>query len=59
MPLQELEEALEIKVVPIESGGKEFIEAILNPDYSMDRENDNFVYIQAFEKGKPDDGTEV
>lgn len=50
MTLQELEEALEIKVVPIESGGKELIEAILNPHYSMDRENDNFVYIQAFDK---------
>lgn len=52
MTLQELEESLEIKVIPIESGGKEFIEAMMNPDYCMVRENDNFVYIQAFENGK-------
>lgn len=49
MTVKDLEEGLNMKVVPIESGGKEFIEAMINKNYSMDRVNDNFVYIQAFD----------
>ncbi len=50
MTVQEVEEGLGMKIVPIESGGKEFIEAMLHVNYSMERNNDNFVYIQAFDK---------
>ncbi len=48
--VRDVEQALGIKVVPMEPGGKEFIEAIINEDYSMDRNNENFVYIQAYKQ---------
>jgi putative radical SAM enzyme (TIGR03279 family) len=48
--VSDVEKALGVKVVPMEPGGKEFIEAIINDDYSMDRNNENFVYIQAYQK---------
>ena len=47
--VQDVEKELDIKVVATESGGKEFIEAIINKDYCMNRDNDNFVYIKAYE----------
>lgn len=46
--VDDVERALEMHVVAVESGGKEFIEAILSKDYIMDRNNENFVYIKAF-----------
>lgn len=45
----EVEKELNIKLVPIESGGQDFLNAVLNKDYSMNRSNDNFVYIKAYE----------
>ena len=39
-----------MKVVPEEEGGKAFVEAVLNPDYCMKRDNGNFVYIKAFDR---------
>lgn len=50
MTLEQAEDALGMKLIPVEASGREFIEAILNPDYRMDRENENFVYIQAYKK---------
>lgn len=44
----DVEKALEMKVVAVESGGKQFIEAIISDEYKMDRNNENFVYIQAY-----------
>ena len=44
----QVEEALRIRVVIVEPGGKDFIEAVINPDYRSDRDNENFVYIQAY-----------
>ena len=29
---------------------KEFMDAILDPEYTMDRNNDNFVYIKAYDR---------
>lgn len=52
LTVPDLEEALGMKVSAVESGGKEFIEAILDPEYRMVRTNDNFVYIQAYDRGK-------
>ena len=52
--VSEVEKALGMCVVAIDSGGKEFIDAILSKDYRMERNNENFVYIQAF-KNKGDD----
>lgn len=48
--ISDVEKALGLKVVPMEPGGREFIEAIINDDYSMDRNNENFVYIQAYQQ---------
>ncbi len=43
----EVEKELNIKLVPIESGGQDFLDSILNKDYRMNRYNENFVYVQA------------
>ena len=48
--LAQAQEALSMRVVPVETQGKDLIAAILNPAYRMDRKNENFVYIQAYEK---------
>ena len=48
--IADMETKLGMKLVPVESGGKDFIEAILNPDYSINRDNGNFVYIQAYDR---------
>ena len=32
------------------TGGGDFVEAILNPEYSMERTNDNFVYVKAYDR---------
>lgn len=50
--VKEVEAALNMKVKPVDSSGNEFVEAILYPDYCMDRENDNYVYIQAYDESK-------
>lgn len=54
--VSDVEKALGLNVVPMEQGGKEFIDAIINEDYSMDRNNENFVYIQAY-KQKEDEAS--
>lgn len=51
--VQDVEEALKMKVIAVDAGGGEFIDAILNSEYQMDRDNENFVYIQAYkDRGK-------
>ena len=50
MTVEEVEQALNMRVIPVESGGKDFLEAIINPAYHTDRDNGNFVYIQAYDK---------
>ena len=50
MTVAEVETKLGMKLVPVESGGKDFIEAIINPNYSINRDNGNFVYIQAYDR---------
>jgi putative radical SAM enzyme (TIGR03279 family) len=47
---EEVEKELKIELVPIESGGQEFINSILHKDYRMNRNNENFVYVKAYEK---------
>ncbi len=46
----EVESELKIKLVPIESDGHGFINSILNKDYQMKRNNENFVYVKAYEE---------
>ncbi len=48
--VSDVEKELEMKVVPLESGGKEFIDAVINDDYLMERNNENFVYIKAYKQ---------
>lgn len=55
LTVADVEEALDIKLVAVEPGGQEFIDAILDPDYRMERANDNFVYIQAYDRDKKKD----
>ena len=43
------EKALNLKVAAVEPGGEDFIRAVLETDYAMERENENFVYIKAYE----------
>ena len=46
----DVEKALNIHVAAVEANGRDFIEAIINPKYCSDRENENFVYIQAYDR---------
>lgn len=48
----DVERELGMKVVAVESGGREFIDAILDPEYRMERRNDNFVYIRAYDRNQ-------
>lgn len=43
------EKALNLKVAAVEPGGEDFIRAVFETDYAMERENENFVYIKAYE----------
>ena len=49
MTVQEVEQALKLKVTAVEPGGGDFIQAVLRGDYAMERENEGFVYIKAYE----------
>ena len=48
--VEDVEQKLGMRLIPIESGGGDFVEAILNPEYSMERTNDNFVYVKAYDR---------
>ena len=45
-----VEESLSMKLVPVETDGYAFLEAVMNPEYSMDRGNENYVYIHAYDR---------
>lgn len=46
--VQDVEKALGLTVKAVDSGGQDFVEAVLDPAYCMERENGNFVYIQGY-----------
>ena len=48
--IPQMEEALGLRVVIVESSGQDFVDAILQKDYSMERANENFVYVQAYDR---------
>ena len=50
MTVEDVEKALNMQVVAVEAGGRDFIEAIINPEYCSARDNENFVYIQAYDR---------
>lgn len=51
MTVQEAEERLGMSLVPVEMGGEDFIHAVLDEAYGMERENDAFVYVRGYPKG--------
>jgi len=52
--VRNVEKELGMKVIALEPGGKEFMDAILNGDYPecRDNGNENSAYIQAYRKDK-------
>lgn len=54
--VQDVEEALGMKLAAVEAGGKDFLDAVLDEDYGMDRENGNFVYIKAYDREEGPEG---
>lgn len=50
LTVDDVRKELNIHVVDVDSSGGDFIEAILNKDYKMARDNGNFVYIKAYDK---------
>lgn len=50
LTVKDVERELGMRLVAVEPGGKEFMDAILDPEYTMDRNNDNFVYIKAYDR---------
>lgn len=50
MTVGELENALQVSVNIVESSGKDFLQAVVDREYSSGRDNENFVYIQAYDK---------
>lgn len=45
-----VEKELKIELVPTESSGEDFLKAVLYTDYQMNRNNENFVYVKAYDK---------
>jgi NifB/MoaA-like Fe-S oxidoreductase len=48
--IAQVEEALGLRVVVVESSGQDFVDAVLHEDYRMERDNENFVYVQAYDR---------
>jgi len=48
--IADVEKALEVRVVINGPEGKDFVEAMLNPNYRDGRDNGNFVYIKAYDR---------
>lgn len=50
--VQDVERALGLSVKAVESGGEDFVSAVLDSDYHMERENDgeSFVYVQGYDR---------
>ena len=48
MTVSEVEDALCMKVVAVDSSGEALLSAILDQNYKMDRNSDQFVYIDAY-----------
>lgn len=50
MTVQQVEEALKMHLTAIEPGGQDFVDAILDEEYQMERENEEFVYVNAYDR---------
>lgn len=49
MTVMELSEKLGVEVKATECDGNHFLESVLNQDYEMTRNNENFVYVKAYD----------
>lgn len=47
MTQEEAESRLAVRLCPVDSSGADFVDAILDKDYAMERINDEFVYLAA------------
>ncbi|MGN6713755.1 DUF512 domain-containing protein [Anaerocolumna jejuensis] len=47
---EEVVKELKIELVPIEPGGKDYLYSVLNKEHRMMRNNENFVYVKAYEE---------
>lgn len=52
MTVAEAEQLLGMRVCPVDTAGEDLLNAMLNPGYVMGRENENFVYVQAYDRNK-------
>ena len=50
MTVQQVEEALKMHLTAIEPGGQDFVDAVLDDGYQMERENEEFVYVNAYDR---------
>ena len=50
MTVRQVEKALEVHLTAIEPGGQDFVDAILDEEYQMERENEEFVYVNAYDR---------
>ena len=50
MTVQQVEEALSMHLTAIEPGGQDFVDAVLDEGYQMERENEEFVYVNAYDR---------
>ena len=50
MTVQQVEEALNMQLKAIEPGGRDFVDAVLDEGYQMERENEEFVYVNAYDR---------
>lgn len=48
--VSDVEQALGITVTAVEAGGQDFVDAVLDPAYRMERENEAFVYVQGYNR---------
>ena len=50
LTISDVERKLKIRVKPVDTPGSDLVQAVLDPDYRMERDNagDNFNYIKAY-----------
>lgn len=50
MTVQQVEEVLGMHLTAIEPGGQDFVDAVLDEEYQMERENEEFVYVNVYDR---------
>ncbi|MGF7142731.1 putative radical SAM enzyme (TIGR03279 family) [Anaerotaenia torta] len=48
-----VEQELDLRLIPVESSGQEYLRSILDKDHRMTRNNEGFVYVKAYEETPP------